>query len=315
MTTDLEEAPRWLLAIGPVVVLGSVAGLLYLTSPFGSTESLSSAGTAEILWTITAVGFFAGIVPVVVGMLWFPFVQSLHNRRVHALLTLSAGVLAVVAVEMVAELRHYGGEVDGAVGAGPVSGLDGTAVAVVLATVGVVATAFAMKWVSDWRRARLFERGDHGLLVAYLIAIGLGFHSVGEGLAIGASFTTGAYALVTLLVVGFVLHNVTEGLTIVSAVARDGTRPPLRHFAALGVLAGGPLIVGGWLGTLAYSPMLAVLFLAIGIGAIVEVIWEVGQLIRMDAEAIVTRLNGAGFAAGVGMMIVLEDVVVNGLLL
>ena len=278
---------------------------------------------------ITVIGFFAGIVPVAIGMLWFPFIKSLQNRWVHAMLALSAGVLAFVAIEMIDEIAAYSRAVtisDGTLGStsdgGAIAGLlsflgmsAGTFLAVVLAIVAGVLTAGAMKWVGDWRREQLYGGGGEGLRVAYLIAIGLGFHSIGEGLAIGASFRTGAYSLLTLLVVGFVLHNVTEGLTVVAAFARDESRPSLWHFAAVGVIAGGPLILGGWIGILAYVPILAVIFLAIGVGAITEVIWEVAELVRMDAEKLLTLPNGASFALGLGSMFLLEDVIVEGFLL
>ena len=62
-----------------------------------------------------------------------------------------------------------------------------------------------------------------GAPLALLVAIGIGLHNLGEGLAIGTSFATGALALGAFLVVGFAIHNTTEGLAIVAPVAQ---RPP-----------------------------------------------------------------------------------------
>ncbi len=106
----------------------------------------------------------------------------------------------------------------------------------------------------------------------------------------------------------FIMHNVMEGPTVVAAVARDRETPPLRHFAAMGVIAGGPVILGGWIGSFAQSDLLAALFFAIAIGAILQVLIEVADLIRFDAEAVLTRINAATFVVGFALMFILEDV-------
>ena len=135
-------------------------------------------------------------------------------------------------------------------------------------------------------------------------ALGIGLHNFGEGLAIGAAFATGAAALGSFLVVGFTLHNVTEGIGVVAPLTRQ--RPPLRAFVLLALLAGGPAILGTWIGGLAFSPLLAALFLSIGAGAILQVIWEVGRLLSRDAQraggSALTWLNFAGLAAGILIM-------------
>lgn len=304
-----DELPRWLLAVGPLVVLGIVAGIIYLTSPFGSDETLAEAGTLEMLWTLTLIGFIAGIVPVVIGMLWFPFIKSLDHRYLHAVMALAAGVLAFIAIEM------FDGIVDNA---GDASSAP-TAWAV--AAVGIVGTFAVMYLVSRWRQ-RTYVQADRGegLQVAYMIAIALGLHSIGEGLAIGVAFIEPNAHLVLMLTIGFVLHNITEGPTVVAAVAREAERPPLRHFAAMGVIAGGPVIVGGWLGALAVSPLLATLAFAVALGAILQVIVEMIKLIRFDARAIVDRVGmrstyvfglAVMFVVGFTGMFILEEVIVD----
>jgi zinc transporter ZupT len=120
------------------------------------------------------------------------------------------------------------------------------------------------------------------LSVAYMIAIGIGLHNLGEGLAIGAAYNVGEIALGTFLVVGFIIQNITEGLGIIAPVLRD--RPGLGALAVLGLIGGAPAIVGAWIGGLSPSPTLAVLFLAVGTGAIFEVVYEIAKLIQRDTQ-------------------------------
>jgi zinc transporter ZupT len=159
-------------------------------------------------------------------------------------------------------------------------------------------------------------RGDaampRALYVAGLIALGIGLHNLGEGMAIGAAFALGEAALGSFLVVGFTLHNITEGVGIAAPLTpgREGMpagySPRLGTFAALALLAGAPAIAGAWLGGFAYSPIVAAIFLGVGLGAIWQVIVEVGRLLRDDAtrhsESWMTWGNLAGFAAGVAVM-------------
>lgn len=304
--TPLSEfdPPRWSLAVGPVLVLALAVGTLFLTSPFGDAAAIADATSIEMLWSLTVIGFFAGILPVLIGMLWFPSFRTLDEHWVHAVLALSAGILTFVGIEMVEELVGF------------VVAVEATAVGEIAGLVALTATFAVMYAVSRWRRRTVATPAtENGLHVAYLVAIALGLHSLGEGLAIGSAFALGEESLLTLLVIGFLLHNVTEGPTIVAAIARDAEAPPIRHFALMGTLAGGTVIIGGWIGSLLVSPLVGVLFFAIAIGAIAQVILEVAELVRADAGQALTRLNAATFAVGIGMMFLLEAVIVEGLLL
>lgn len=168
-----DDVPGWVLAGGPIVVLAAVLGLLLLTSPFGDASAMAEASLADVLWTLTIVGVFVGIVPVVIGMLWFPFISQLDPARLHAVLALSAGVLAFVGVEMLSETIAYATEAaDPTIAAGA-------------AVIGFALTFGGMVFASKWSHARIQRgTGDRGLAVAYLVAVGLGLHSVGEGIAI-----------------------------------------------------------------------------------------------------------------------------------
>jgi zinc transporter ZupT len=142
--------------------------------------------------------------------------------------------------------------------------------------------------------------GSHSpLYVATLIALGIGLHNLGEGLAIGTSYATGEIALGTFLVVGFLLHNTTEGLGIVAPLGQE--RPRVAQLLGLGALAGVPTVIGAWIGGLAYSPVWTTLFFAVGAGAIAQVVIELGRLLRRRGTT-VTPLNVAGVLAGMLLM-------------
>ena len=154
---------------------------------------------------------------------------------------------------------------------------------------------------------RLFRGGREEtgrLATSYRIALGIGLHNLGEGLAIGAAFALGEAALGAFLVVGFTLHNITEGVGIAAPILKE--RPHLAHFFWLAVLGGGPAIVGTWIGGFAFSDLLAAVFLAVGAGAILQVVYEVGRMLLRDSvQAKVPALSGpnlGGFACGVAIM-------------
>src|SRR5690606_13589454 len=149
-----------------------------------------------------------------------------------------------------------------------------------------------------------------GWLLALLVAIGIGLHNFGEGLAIGSAFALGEAALGSLLIVGFTLHNTTEGLAIVAPLSRDygaSARPPIATLIWLGLIGGVPTIAGAWLGGFVYSPVWSVLFLALGVGAIAQVTVQILSQVS-DGRSIRRYLAEgpvlAGLAVGVGVMYV-----------
>jgi zinc transporter, ZIP family len=242
---------------------------------------------AHTLWVFTLIGIFVGVIPVMLGITWLPFLRRLPQRWVDFFLALTAGLLVFLAVDALDEALEVAGDVPGA--------LQGVGL-IVLGVVGALAALYA---VDGWMRSRR-QGGLTPLYVSALIALGIGLHNLGEGLAIGAAFALGEVGLTAFLVIGFMLHNVTEGLGIVSPLARS--RPSLRSLVGLGLLAGLPTIVGAWSGGIAYSPTLAVLFLSIGAGAIVQVVWEIAKLLRQGSKETTAPLNAIGFAVGVLVM-------------
>ena len=117
-----------------------------------------------------------------------------------------------------------------------------------------------------------------GVRLAAFIALGIGIHNFGEGLAVGAALATGAAALATFLVVGFAIHNVSEGFGI--AVPLIGRRPQHRDLRRRWRCSPGlPAVPGVWLGSQAVSPFWIALCFGIGAGAILQVIVEVLALL------------------------------------
>ena len=134
------------------------------------------------------------------------------------------------------------------------------------------------------------------------MAIGIGFHNFGEGLAIGTSFALGELTLGTFFIVGFMIHNVTEGLGI-AAPAAERKRVGFGRLAALALIAGAPTIVGAWIGGYVTNDVLAVLFFSLAAGAALQVIVEVGRYVARRAPGgLASPYAVGGFLAGIAVM-------------
>lgn len=241
------------------------------------------------------VGLYVGIVPIALGLLWYPFLSRLNRRGLNFILALTVGLLLFLIVDMWGEAHEVAVEA-------PAS-LDATVLIPVLAFLAaglLIVVGHALQ-----RRASDRDGGEvSGLTLAYQIAIGIGLHNLGEGLAIGSAFAIGEAALGVFLIAGFTLHNVTEGIGIAAPLVRH--RPSIWHFVALASIAGGPAIIGTWIGAFTFSPFWTTVFLAIGIGAIAQVVWAVGKLIynsqKRHGEPGLTWVTLSGLAAGFALM-------------
>lgn len=221
------------------------------------------------LLSFTLIGLYVGVLPVFLGLFWFPALRRLGPRWMMFLMAITAGLLIYLGIDAVNEALET------AVGlSGPFQGVG-------LIGLGVVVTFMLLDAISRRQVSVGRSEADQRLTIAYMIATGIGLHNLGEGLAIGAAYSVGAATLGTFLVIGFILQNITEGLGIIAPVLRD--RPTLSSLAWMGLIGGVPAIVGAWVGGLTYSQPLAVLFLAIGAGAVFEVVYEIGKLIQRDA--------------------------------
>jgi ZIP family zinc transporter len=237
-------------------------------------------------------GVYVGILPVGLGLLWFPAMRKLGRRGLGAILAFTIGLLIFLLVDTLLEALEVGAAV-----AGVFQGIP-------LALFAALITWLALMAIGARTSRQGATPAQQRLYVATLIALGIGLHNLGEGLAIGTAFALGEAALGSFLVIGFTLHNVTEGVGIAAPVTRD--RPSLKQFIGLGLLAGAPAILGAWIGGFTTSPVLAVVFLGIGTGAIWQVIVEVGNLLKRDAERdgvpMVSWLNVGALVAGIGVM-------------
>jgi zinc transporter, ZIP family len=214
------------------------------------------------------IGLLVGVLPVALGLLWLPSLRGADPKLVGAFMALTAGLLSFLALDALAEALELQ--------AGLPSGFQGPG----LILIGVVSSFLALTYVAQRFSAR---NGGHrasleGVALAMLVAIGIGLHNLGEGLAIGTSVAIGEVALGTFLIVGFMVHNITEGLGIAAPIAQDA-RASRTRLAALAVVAGAPAILGAWIGRFATNDVLAVLFFAVAVGAALQVIVEVGRYI------------------------------------
>jgi zinc transporter ZupT len=219
-------------------------------------------------WSFTLIGIYVGVIPVFLGIFWFPALRRLGRRAITFLMAATAGLLIFLGLDTLVEAFEVATQV-------PAS-FQGVG----LIGIGAVATFLLLDAISRKQTSHSGSESERHLAVAMMIATGIGLHNLGEGLAIGAAYNIGEIALGTFLVVGFIIQNITEGLGIIAPVLRD--RPGLSRLALMGFIGGAPAIVGAWIGAFTPSPFLAVLFLAIGTGAIFEVVYEIGKLIQKD---------------------------------
>ena len=231
-------------------------------------------------------GIYVGVIPVALGMLWLPWVRRIPPGWVRAVMALTVGLLAFLAIDATLEGLELAGEGSQAFG--------GAA----LVLIGAVIAFIALTGVGEWLKRR--SSGTSGGHLALLVAVGIGLHNLGEGVAIGASYAAGALALGAFLVVGFALHNTTEGLAIVAPVARS--KPTLGRLAVLGLIAGAPAVLGAWIGAAAFNASVGAFLFGFGAGAIVQVIVQLAPSLRDDHGRLLHPGAAAGLLAGMAFM-------------
>ena len=234
------------------------------------------------------IGLYVGILPVLLGMLFLPYLRTAHEGVVRFFLALTIGLLGFLAVDAFIEGQEIAAEGSGALGG------------VELLFVGAAVSYLGLTAVDRWLKGRR-EGATSPFVLALLVAIGIGLHNLGEGLAIGTAYAIGELALGAFLIFGFALHNTTEGLAIVAPLAKR-VQTSVPRLALLGLIAGGPAILGALIGAAAPNADLAAFLLGLGVGAIVQVIVQIAPSIRDAAGRHLHPASVGGILAGVAVM-------------
>ncbi len=271
------------------ITLLTSTGLTFSHEIVVATESPRADWT--YFTTFSLLGVYVGVIPVFLGLLFYPFLRDLDQRWLRFFLSLTVGLLAFLAVDTIDEALKTAKMVAEAF----------QGVALVFAS--ILSILLFLIFLSRNKPARADKSVPEGRFwTARMIALGIGLHNLGEGLAIGSAYSLGEISLGAFLVVGFTLHNLTEGLGIVAPIAQD--RPSIGRLVTLGALAGLPTVAGTWIGGFSYSPLWATFFLSLGAGAILQVIFELLQLFarRDSGFGLASGYNLAGFLLGLSVM-------------
>jgi zinc transporter ZupT len=286
------------------------------------------------------IGIYVGIIPVMIGLLWYPFIRSMSRNKYNFFLSLTAGLLVFLGIDALIESNEIATDNVSSI-------FSGQMLIVIVTTISFIAllyasekltqraikksmssaaaettstyTSYSDSSVTNSPRIRLqanqlqLQELVKPLAISLMIAIGIGLHNFGEGLAIGAAVLLGEIALSTFLIIGFTLHNTTEGLAIVAPLAKS-RKLMLRRLVLMGMIAGAPTIAGAWIGGFLYSPIAAIIFLSIGAGAIFQVVYSIGSWVLRpvdnndnDKNKKIVKVNLftiAGFAIGMVIMYV-----------
>ncbi|MDQ4056257.1 MAG: divalent cation transporter [Thermoproteota archaeon] len=246
------------------------------------------------------IGTYVGVIPVLIGLLWFPFIKRLSANKYNFFLSLTAGLLIFLGIDALVESNEIAAE--------SIAGtFNGQVLIAMVTIVSFLALLYASEKLVQRVTMKSATNSNSPLLVssssssaatstqqqmvkpvaiALMISIGIGLHNLGEGLAIGAAVVLGEAALSTFLIVGFTLHNTTEGLAIVAPMAKSG-KVMIRKLVAMGLIAGVPAIIGAWIGGFLYSPIAAIIFLSIGAGAIFQVVYSIASWMTKNNTAAV----------------------------
>lgn len=252
--------------------------------------------------TFALIGTYVGIIPVMMGLVWYPFIRRLSPNKYNFFLSLTAGLLVFLGIDALLESNEIA-----------VDNLAPAFNAQILIIMVAIVTLITLLYVSQRLIQRAskhskpdvdieYKKGNSSnsepdlgtgdmkststsfqqqllirpIAISMMISIGIGLHNFGEGLAIGAAVLLGEIALSSFLILGFTLHNTTEGLAIVAPMAKS-RRIPIGKLIIMGLIAGGPTILGAWIGGFLYSPIATVIFLSIGAGAIFQVVYSIGS--------------------------------------
>ena len=236
------------------------------------------------------IGFLIGVVPIMIGLLWYPFIKKLGKNAFNFFLAFTMGLLIFLGIDAVLEASEISEKHLSSIFNGEL----------------LIATVVILSFLSLYGIGQKLIKTDNlstmskGLTISLMIAIGIGLHNLGEGLAVGAAIALGEVALSTFLIVGFATHNTTEGLAI--AAPLTNSKAKIAKMAGLGLIAGAPAIFGCWVGGFSFSPLFTLIFLAIGAGAIFQVVISIFQYMRGKSDLLSNTSLFAGVSAGLIVM-------------
>lgn len=240
----------------------------------------------EFIGFFAIIGTYVGIIPVMIGLLWLPFIKKISKSKYHFFLALTAGLLLFLGIDSIEEAFEVANE-----------NLSSTFNGALLITTTIVLSFLGLYYASEKLTKKADSLGiSKPIAIGLMIAIGIGLHNFGEGLAIGSALGLGSIAFSTFLIVGFALHNTTEGLAIAAPLSRE--KNVIKKLLGLGLIAGTPAIFGAWVGGFAFSPFSSVIFISIGAGAIFQVIVIVLKWIRDEGD---DNLSSASVVSGFAM--------------
>ncbi len=239
------------------------------------------------------IGLLVGVLPIAAGMMWFPYLRHADPRVKTFVLALAIGVLMFLGASATLEAFEVADEAAASVNP---NGL-------VLASIG---GAFLLVLLIDRILVHRIGGGARReLALAYTIAVAIGLHNLGEGIAIAGAYAAGALALGGTLFMGFALHNVTEGPAVIAPLMREGGRGKLIvHLVALALISGAPVILGAWLGAFVASAAWEAAVFGIGAGAALVVVIQIWNHVARDGRGFASAVSLTGLLVGIGVMYV-----------
>lgn len=251
--------------------------------------SASLEPNSELFVFLGIIGLLIGVVPIMIGLLWYPFIKKLGKNAFNFFLAFTIGLLLFLGLDAIEEAFEISNTHLASVFNGEL----------LIATV-VISSFLGLYVIGNILIKRSeFSKLSKGLAISLMIAIGIGLHNLGEGLAVGAAIAFGEVALSTFLIIGFAIHNTTEGLAIAAPLTR--TKSVIGKMVGFGLIAGIPAIFGTWIGGFSFSPFFTIIFLSIGAGAIFQVVWSIFKFMK-ESDSFSSISIICGIASGLVVM-------------
>ena len=244
----------------------------------------------ELFVFLGIIGLLIGVVPIMIGLLWYPFIKKLGKNAFNFFLAFTIGLLLFLGLDAIEEAFE----------------ISDTHLAPVFNGELLIATVVILSFLGLYGIGNLlikrseFSKLSKGLAISLMVAVGIGLHNLGEGLAVGAAIALGQVALSTFLIIGFAIHNTTEGLAIAAPLTR--TKSVIGKMVGFGLIAGIPAIFGTWIGGFSFSPFFTIIFLSIGAGAIFQVVWSIFKFIKEESDSFSSISIICGIASGLVVM-------------